>query len=300
MQVRFWGTRGSIATPGPTTLRYGGNTSCVEVRLEDGALLIFDAGTGLRALGQALLAHPGPVRAHLFLSHTHWDHIQGLPFFPPAYIAGTELTILGPGHGRLTLEKIVTGQMRRPYFPLPMHAMAAKITFVQLGEGSMVELPNGVTVESGVVNHPGCTLGYRLTVNGTVLTYTTDNEPFGDVAASQHLAQPSHHVALARDADLLIQDAQYTPEEYHQSRVGWGHSTYLDALHIAQQAHAKRLVLFHHDPSHTDAEVDRIVAQCQAAIAQRGLTIECLSAAEGHVLEPFRRQALVVHKQATS
>jgi ribonuclease BN (tRNA processing enzyme) len=207
---------------------------------------------------------------------------------------------LGPGHGRLTLEKIVTGQMRRPYFPLPMHAMAAKINFVQLGEGSMVALPNGVTVESGVVNHPGCTLGYRLTVNGTVLTYTTDNEPFGDVAASQHLAQPSHHVALARDADLLIQDAQYTPEEYHQSRVGWGHSTYLDALHIAQQAHAKRLALFHHDPSHTDAEVDRIVAQCQAAIAQRGLTIECLCAAEGHVLEPFRRQALVVHKQATS
>jgi phosphoribosyl 1,2-cyclic phosphodiesterase len=283
MQVRFWGTRGSIATPGPTTLRYGGNTACVEVRLEDDTLLIFDAGTGLRACGHALLAHPGPVRAHLFLSHTHWDHIQGLPFFLPAYSAGTELTILGPAPGRRTLEQIVTGQMRRPYFPIPMHAMAARITFVQLGDGSVVPLPNGVTVEAGLVNHPGCTLGYRLTVHGTVLTYTTDNEPFGDAAASQHLAHPADHVALAREADLLIQDAQYTPEEYAH-RVGWGHSTYLDALQLAQQAQAKRLVLFHHDPSHTDAEVDRMVAQCGAEIAQRGLTLECLGAAEGQVL----------------
>jgi phosphoribosyl 1,2-cyclic phosphodiesterase len=256
----------------------------VEVRVDDGMLLIFDAGTGIRALGEALLAHPGPVRAHLFLSHAHWDHIQGLPFFTPAYIAGTELTILGPEHGELTLEKIVTGQMQSPYFPIPMHAMAAQIKFVKLGEGSLVELPNGATVTSGVVNHPGCTLGYRLTVNGKVLTYTTDNEPFGAAAASRHLAQPARHVPLARDADLLIQDAQYTPEEYDPHRVGWGHSTYLDALHVAQQANVRRLVLFHHDPSHTDAEVHRIVALCRAEIAQRGLTIDCLGAAEGQVL----------------
>src|SRR5712691_8073120 len=185
MQVRFWGTRGSIAAPGPATIRYGGNTSCVEVRLDDDTLIIFDAGTGLRALGQALLAQPGPVHAHLFLSHAHWDHIQGIPFFAPAYIAGTELTILGPEHGHLTLEKIVTGQMRSPYFPIPMHAMAAKIEFVKLGERSVVELPNGVTVEAGVLNHPGCTLGYRLTANGKVLAYTTDNEPFGAAAPGQ-------------------------------------------------------------------------------------------------------------------
>ena len=130
-------------------MRYGGNTSCVEVCLADGSLIIFDAGTGIRALGQALLTRPGPVRAHLFLSHAHWDHIQGIPFFTPAYVASTELTILGPEHGRLTLEKIVTGQMRSPYFPIPMHAMAAKIEFVKLGEGSKVELPNGATVEAG-------------------------------------------------------------------------------------------------------------------------------------------------------
>jgi ribonuclease BN (tRNA processing enzyme) len=148
----------------------------------------------------------------------------------------------------------------------------------------VVELPNGVTVEAGVVNHPGCTLGYRLTANGKVLVYTTDNEPFGEAAASRHLVKPSRHVPLARAADLLIQDAQYTPEEYSPHRVGWGHSTYLDALQIAQQARVKRLVLFHHDPSHSDAEVDHIVAQCQAQIAQQGLDIECLGAAEGAVL----------------
>jgi phosphoribosyl 1,2-cyclic phosphodiesterase len=265
-------------------MRYGGNTSCVEVRLDDNTLIIFDAGTGLRALGQTLLAQPGPVRAYLFLSHAHWDHIQGIPFFAPAYIAGTELTILGPEHGRLTLEKIVTGQMRSPYFPIPMHAMAAKIEFVKLEELSVVELPNGVTVEAGMLNHPGCTLGYRLTANGNVLAYTTDNEPFGAAAASRHLVKPPRHMPLVHDADLLIQDAQYTPEEYTSSRIGWGHSTYLDALQIAQQAHAKRLVLFHHDPSHSDTDIDHIVTQCQAQIAQQGLNIECLGAAEGAVL----------------
>jgi phosphoribosyl 1,2-cyclic phosphodiesterase len=165
MQVTFWGTRGSIAAPGPKTMRYGGNTSCVEVLLEDGTRLIFDAGTGIRPLGHALLAQPGPVRVHLFLSHAHWDHIQGIPFFAPAYVEGTELSILGPEHGRLTLEKVVTDQMRSPYFPIPMHAMGAKITFVKLGEGSVVELP-GATIEAAVVNHPGCTLGYRLTAEG--------------------------------------------------------------------------------------------------------------------------------------
>ncbi|MGE3541336.1 MAG: MBL fold metallo-hydrolase [Candidatus Tectimicrobiota bacterium] len=265
-------------------MRYGGNTACVEVRLDDGSLVIFDAGTGIRSLGQALLAQPGPVRAYLFLSHAHWDHIQGIPFFAPAYVPGTELTILGPEHDSLTLEKVVTGQMRSPYFPIPMHAMAAKINFVKLADGSRIELPGGITVEACLVNHPGYTLGYRLSAEGKVLVYTTDNEPFGDLPASRHLAKPSRHILLAHEADLLIQDAQYTPAEYAPHRVGWGHSTYLDALHIAQQAQAKRLVLYHHDPSHTDADVDHIVAQCRSESVQRGLALDCLGAAEGALL----------------
>lgn len=280
MQVTFWGTRGSIAAPGPQTMRYGGNTSCVEVRLDDGTIVIFDAGTGIRALGEALLAAGGPVRAYLFLSHAHWDHIQGIPFFAPAYMEGTELYILGPEHGRLTLETVVADQMRSPYFPIPMHAMAAKITFVKLGEGSVFQLP-GATVEACVVNHPGCTLGYRLTTRDKVLVYTTDNEPFGDAEASHHLVTPSRHVELARHADLLIQDAQYTPAEYAPHRIGWGHSTYLDALRIASQAQARRLVLFHHDPSHSDADIDRIVALCHTWIKEQGVTLECFGAVEG-------------------
>lgn len=281
MQVTFWGTRGSIAAPGPHTMHYGGNTSCVEVRLDDGTLIIFDAGTGIRSLGDALLTRGCAVHAHLFLSHAHWDHIQGIPFFTPGFVEGTELSILGPEHAHLTLEKIVTDQMRSPYFPIPMHAMSARIDFVKLGEGSLWKLPGGATIEACIVNHPGRALGYRLSAEGKVLVYTTDNEPFGNSPASHHLVAPPNHLALARNADLLIQDAQYTPEEYAPHRVGWGHSTYLDALHLAQEANAKRLVLFHHDPSHNDAEIDYILAQCRLWIKQHQLPFACMAAAEG-------------------
>lgn len=281
MQVRFWGTRGSIAAPGPGTMRYGGNTSCVEVRLEDGSLIIFDAGTGIRALGQALLARQEPVSAHLFLSHMHWDHIQGMPFFMPAYNSSTHLTIYGPEYEQLTLEHIVAAQMRLPYFPVSMHAMAATIRFYALRAGSVVTLPSGATIEAGALNHPGCTLGYRLTAHGKVIVYTTDNEPFGEHTASRHLVSPAAHIQLAHQADLLIQDAQYTPEEYSPHRIGWGHSTYLDALRIAHQAQAKRLALFHHDPTHTDDDIDHIVTRCRAEIKAQSLAFECFGAAEG-------------------
>jgi ribonuclease BN (tRNA processing enzyme) len=159
--------------------------------------------------------------------------------------------------------------------------MGAKITFVKLSEATVFQLPGGAIVEAGLVNHPGCALGYRLMAEGKVLVYTTDNEPFGEALASRHLVQPSHHLHLARDADLLIQDAQYTPEEYKPHRIGWGHSTYLDALSIAEQAHVKRLVLFHHDPSHTDADIDHIVTQCRAWIKHHQLSFTCVAAAEG-------------------
>lgn len=278
MRITFWGTRGSIAAPGPETTRYGGNTSCVEVRLDNGTLVVFDAGTGLRALGQALLADAAPVQVYLFLSHMHWDHIQGLPFFTPAYVKGTTLCILGP-HGEESLEQSIGDQMRSPYYPIPMRAMAAAIHFVELDAGSVFELP-GAKVAVSVLNHPGRSLGYRLTEGDKVLVYATDNEPFGKDPASQHLARPSHVLPLMQHADVLIHDAQYTPDEYPH-KVGWGHSTYLDALRIAQEADVRRLVLFHHDPSHSDAAIDRIVARCHAWIKRRGLSLTCLGAAEG-------------------
>jgi phosphoribosyl 1,2-cyclic phosphodiesterase len=279
MQITFWGTRGSIPSPGPHTMRYGGNTSCVEVRLDDGTLVIFDAGTGIRLLGNALLAQERPIHAYLFLSHMHWDHIQGLPFFSPAFVEGTELCILGPEDTHLSLEQIMCDQMRRPYYPIPMHAMTAKIQFVPLSAGDVFSLP-GATVEAGRLNHPGHTLGYRLIVGDKVIVYTTDNEPFGDEEMARHLQQPSDILHLAQHADLLIQDAQYTPKEYPQ-RLGWGHSTYLDALRLAQQARVKRLVLYHHDPSHTDADIDSIMAHCRTKMQSQNATFTCLVAAEG-------------------
>jgi phosphoribosyl 1,2-cyclic phosphodiesterase len=260
-------------------MRYGGNTSCVEVRLDNGTVIIFDAGTGIRGLGNMLLAQSGVVRAYLFLSHMHWDHIQGLPFFAPAYVGGTELCILGPRVGPLSLEQSICDQMRSPYFPVPMHAMGAAIRFVELAEGSLFALP-GATVEVGVLNHPGGSLGYRLMADGKVLVYATDNEPFGDAMVSRHLTQPSTLPHLARQADWLIQDAQYTPEEYPQ-HLGWGHSTYLDALRLAQQAHVKHLALYHHDPSHSDTAIDHIKKKCHTWIKRQRASFTCLAAAEG-------------------
>ncbi|MEE9146686.1 MAG: MBL fold metallo-hydrolase [Candidatus Tectomicrobia bacterium] len=279
MQITFWGTRGSIPSPGPDTVRYGGNTSCVEVLLDDGTLLIFDAGTGIRALGNALLTRAASVRAYLFLSHMHWDHIQGLPFFTPSFIESTELRILGPEEAHLSLEPTICDQMRRPYYPIPMHAMAAKMQFIPLTEGSVFSLPEAI-VKVSRLNHPGRTLGYRLTMGKKVIVYATDNEPFGKEQASRHLVEPSDLLHLAHHADVLIQDAQYTPKEYPQ-RLGWGHSTYVDALCIAQQAQVKRLVLYHHDPSHTDTDIDSIMAHCRAWMESHKASFTCIAAAEG-------------------
>jgi phosphoribosyl 1,2-cyclic phosphodiesterase len=278
MQITFWGTRGSIASPGPNTVRYGGNTSCVEVRLDNGTLLVLDAGTGLRALVERLGKH-APIRVYLFLSHLHWDHIQGLPFFAPAYVKGTEIYIVGPPGGQVSLEQRLYDQMRCPYFPIPMPAMAATMHFVELAEGHVFALPDA-TIEAHALNHPGQSLGYRLTAEDKVVVYASDHEPFGKASTSHHLTQPPHISPLMQKADLLIHDAQYTPSDYPQ-HVGWGHSTYLDALHTAQQTQAKRLALFHHDPSRSDRDIDRIVARCQAWIKRRGCALTCFSAAEG-------------------
>lgn len=271
-KVRFWGVRGSIATPGPQTAGIGGNTSQVEVQCDDERLLL-DAGTGLRALGDELM-RTGVKRAHLLLSHLHWDHIQGLPFFVPAYMPGAELSIWGPGGDRASLAEVLATQMGAPTFPVRFDELGSRVELHQIKGGSRFQIGTA-SVRTARLNHPGGVLGYRIEHAGKVLVYATDVEHYA--AADPAL------VDLARDADVLIYDAQYTPEQYRgehgPSKVGWGHSTFEAGAEVARRAGARKLVLFHHDPRHDDEAVLRIEARA------RELFPETIAAREGLELE---------------
>ncbi len=253
MVVRFWGVRGSLASPGAGTLKTGGNTACVEVRCS-GETIIFDLGTGLRPLGVALMRKP-PVRAHLFLSHYHWDHIAGLPFFAPAYDPRSQLTIHGATRRGRDVRQILSGQMIDPYFPVDLGVLNAHLRFVTLQDGGVAHLGKAV-VTAAELNHPGGALGFRLEHEGRSLVYATDFEH--GTSADERL------VELARNADLLIFDAQYTPAEYEgkigPSKKGWGHSTYEVGARLARSAGVKKLALYHHAPERDDQGIRKLAA----------------------------------------
>lgn len=291
MHVRFWGTRGSIAAAGPETLRYGGNTACVETRTDDGTILVFDCGTGARKLG-IQLAQQGARRIHLFIGHTHADHIQGLPFFAPAFIAGTQLTIYGPSGLDRSLPTAVGGQMDYAYFPVPLGELPSKIDFVEMGEGSF-SLPGGITVRTQFLNHTAPCLGYRVEVGGASMVYATDHEPHhrqlwrtdrprGHYERA-HILHPGdrRHVEFLEGADLVIHDAQYLESEY-SGKLGWGHSTVEYATDVAIAASVRRLTLFHHDPTRTDEAVDALLAEARIRAAGGEGALEIEAASEGH------------------
>ena len=270
--VRFWGVRGSLATPGARTLKIGGNTSCVEVRCGD-QLIIFDMGTGLKPLGQSLLKD-GPVKANLFVSHYHWDHIVGLPFFGPAYDPRSELTVHGATRKGRDVRQILAGQMIDPYFPVDLGVFNARLRFVPLQDGGHTMLGN-VRVKAFELNHPGGALGYRVEHQGRALVYATAFEH--GTGADDRL------VEMARGADLMIFDAQYTPAEYEApgalSRKGWGHSTYEIGATLARLAGVKQLALFHHEPERNDEGIEAIAALARkihpgTLAAREGLIIE--------------------------
>jgi phosphoribosyl 1,2-cyclic phosphodiesterase len=256
MLITFWGVRGSIPTPGPATVEIGGNTSCVEVRAGK-AILIFDGGTGLRLLGKKLLKEM-PLTAHMFFSHVHWDHIQGFPFFEPAFVGGNTFHLYGGKNVSRTLEETLAGQMDHPNFPVHLTVMGAKMSFHDVPEGDPVDIDDGaggkarVTNASG--NHPQGVFAFRVEHGGKVIVYATDTEHY-EGRIDDKL------VKLAHKADVLIYDSQYTPEEYAGtagtggSKKGWGHSTYEEGTKIARAAGAKKLVLYHHDPTQNDAAV---------------------------------------------
>ena len=271
--VRFWGVRGSIPVPGHTTVEMGGNTTCVEIRAGS-EIIIFDAGTGLRELGCELMAEL-PVSVKLFFTHVHWDHIQGFPFFAPAFVKGNRFDLYGGRKVTASLSEILSGQMEFPNFPVSLDAMGSRMNFHDLHEGEVVPA-GGATVTNTNLNHPGGVIAYRVDYQGHSVVFATDTEHYS--CLDEKL------VTLARGADVLIYDAMYTPEEYagdtgEPPKTGWGHSTWEEGVRVARAAGVRNLVLTHHDPDHDDDQVRAIEAAAQEAFS------ESQAAYEGLVLD---------------
>ncbi len=260
MKIRFWGVRGSTPTPGLENLRYGGNTPCVEIRTAAGEIYILDCGTGFRLLGQHLAREFGHrrIEAQVFLSHYHWDHIQGIPFFEPLYNPENTFHFHSFKSDAGSVEDVVEGQMSDPYFPVKMDMMQSRRDFHDTGDAPLEF--DGIRVRSLPLNHPQGCLGFRIECEGFVVVYATDNEP----------GSPEHDRnvrTLSEGADILIYDAQYTPLEYSNNKRGWGHSTWREGVNMAQQCGVRQLVLFHHDPDHDDVFVDSIIGEARKYFA---------------------------------
>ena len=272
-KVRFWGVRGSIPVPGPQTVKFGGNTSCVEVRA-DGQTIILDAGSGLRPLGVSLGKEfrGQPLDLTILITHTHWDHIQGFPFFAPAYEAQNRIRVFGFEGARRGIHEAFAGQMEAPYFPVSLSQMPGGIVFDELA-GEAVQIGK-IRVSACRTNHPGICHGYRLDTGAGSICYIPDHEA-GRADTGPEAAAVAQ---LIHEADLVILDAQYTAEEY-RGREGWGHSAMEDAVRVARDARAKRLQLFHHDPSHDDEFLDRMLQKARRIAMGSGMRVE--SAREG-------------------
>jgi phosphoribosyl 1,2-cyclic phosphodiesterase len=275
MKIRIWGTRGSIPAPGREMSRYGGNTTCVEIRLADNSLIIIDAGTGIRKLGQALLREAGLKDITLLLTHSHWDHLQGFPFFIPAYSEGYTLHVRGGPHARKSLEKYLAHQMEPPFFPVNFRLLRANFDFNSEERGPQTIA--GARVTPIPLNHPNGGYGFEIREQGRSFIFLTDNELGYDHPGGLSAAD---YVERCRGADLVLHDAQYTDEEYQRTR-GWGHSTYSAAVDLAAAAQVARFGLCHHDPDRSDDDLDARVMDCRQRLAGAGSRVDCFAACEG-------------------
>lgn len=272
--VNFWGVRGSLPVPGPQTLKYGGNTPCIQVQIGE-RLLILDAGTGIYHLGRHLMTKGSNISGEIFITHTHWDHIQGFPFFVPAFIKGNKFTIYGQGKMNLNIANLMRGQMMHPHFPVSLDQMAAHIEFRDIDSGEQLDLGDGITVRTVHNNHPNGSISYRLEHCGRACCYVTDTEHYSCIDPNlKHFIQ---------GADLVIYDTNFTDEEYEgyegfPAKVGWGHSTWQEGIKLVQAAGAKKLVLFHHAVHRSDNEMEEIERQAQERYQ------DCIAAREGMVI----------------
>jgi len=293
LSVRFWGVRGSIPCPGPDTVIFGGNTSCLEIRADE-RLIIVDLGTGARPLGVWLMENDfkkyGKVEADIFVTHTHWDHIMGFPVFSPVYVSGNVLRIMGPLSFEVeSLENIIENQLSYRYWPVRVGELSADIKFSQINETTL-DLGGGLSVASKFLNHTNSCLGYRFSYKGKSIATVFDHEPFrnlyrgldeqeakeGELAAVECNEKIVHFL---KDADIVIHDAQYSQAEY-SLHLGWGHASYDHALASAVDANVKRLVFFHHDPAHTDTQLKQLEktyakkSPIKITMAKEGMTLQ--------------------------
>lgn len=291
---RFWGVRGSYAAPFSTHLNVGGNTSCVEIRVDD-HILICDAGTGIIPFGNELIQQKDLRELLIILTHYHWDHVCGLPFFVPAFIPDWKVSFFGPGDDNVEIKKHVSAQMRAPYFPVGTESWLANINYIAPHKNGLQHGP--ISIEYSNVHHPGTTYGYRIGVNGKTIIYISDNEcNFIEKTVTQRrgelneeeqniyddMIQEEHQseLDLIKNADILIHDAQYTPEDYEKKR-GWGHSCYIDTINMAIDAGVKELYLYHHDPNYDDNAIEAIYQHAEKIIKENNSSLKCHIAKEG-------------------
>jgi phosphoribosyl 1,2-cyclic phosphodiesterase len=283
MKIKVWGCRGSITTPGPATIRYGGNSTCLEIRSADGQVFVVDAGSGVRNLGKALRQEQGVSNVRFFLTHPHWDHLVGFPFFEPAYSDKYNITFCSGPHAQDVIRKYLSRQMESPYFPVDYKCLKANFNYnchqPKSGNGNC--RIGGMEFRAFPLNHPNGGYGFKFVESGKTFVFLSDNE-----LGFQHAGglERGQYAEFCRNADLLFHDAQYTDEEYRRT-CGWGHSTYQDATGLAIAAGVKRFGLFHHDPDRTDDDLDRQTDYCREQISRAGSSVECFPCAEGMVIE---------------
>ncbi len=278
IKLTFWGVRGTFPVPGRDTVKYGGNTSCSSLEFPDGTILIFDAGTGIKELSNYLQSvKESFTKATIFISHPHWDHINGLPFFAPLYADGKEFEICGPPNGNMSMRKLISGQMDGVYFPINIKKFTASVSFRDLEED--VFTIKTIRMQTMLLNHPGRCLGYRLDYKETSICYITDNEIYPESSRLYNERYVHKLTDFISDADILITDCTYTDDEYEE-KIGWGHSSVTQVVNLADRARVKKLYLFHHDPDQKDDDIDRKLKIAEDLLEKKGSSTICTAPKE--------------------